>query len=190
MAICRLRNSGASFRGAKCRIFLWTSLFTLECLSGWAYVYYIRSSSCLGFFFFIIMSFFYSIFLCLYSPSLLISFLFLYLPLSLSLTFPISVNFFLPFHERSLQQVKADVQQVGDELVVSGLDSATSLIQTARNLLNAVVATVKNAYIISTKVSRLANIVRREIRVWFIYQIPGLMGCKAEKYCKGSNTIL
>lgn len=49
-------------------------------------------------------------------------------------------------------QVKADVQQVGDELVVSGLESAMSLIQTARNLLNAVVLTVKSAYIASTKV--------------------------------------
>ena len=50
--------------------------------------------------------------------------------------------------------MKADVQQVGNELVVSGLDSAMSLIQTARNLLNAVVLTVKSAYIASTKVKR------------------------------------
>lgn len=49
--------------------------------------------------------------------------------------------------------MKADVQQVGDELVVSGLESAMSLIQTARNLLNAVVLTVKSAYIASTMVS-------------------------------------
>ncbi len=48
--------------------------------------------------------------------------------------------------------MKADVQQVGDELIVSGLESAMSLIQTARNLLNAVVLTVKSAYIASTKV--------------------------------------
>ncbi|CAI4225142.1 unnamed protein product [Auanema sp. JU1783] len=48
-------------------------------------------------------------------------------------------------------KVKADVQQVGNELVVSGLDSAMSLIQTARNLLGAVVMTVKSAYIASTK---------------------------------------
>jgi catenin alpha len=48
-------------------------------------------------------------------------------------------------------RVKADVQQVGDELIVSGLESAMSLIQTARNLLNAVVSTVKSAYIASTK---------------------------------------
>lgn len=49
-------------------------------------------------------------------------------------------------------KVKADVQQVGDELIVSGLESATSLIQAAKNLLNAVVLTVKSAYIASTKV--------------------------------------
>jgi len=48
-------------------------------------------------------------------------------------------------------KVKADVQQVGDELIVSGLESATSLIQAAKNLLNAVVLTVKSAYIASTK---------------------------------------
>ncbi|CAD6186628.1 unnamed protein product [Caenorhabditis auriculariae] len=51
-------------------------------------------------------------------------------------------------------KVKADVQQVGNELVVSGLDSAMSLIQTARNLLGAVVQTVKAAYIASTKFRR------------------------------------
>lgn len=55
-------------------------------------------------------------------------------------------------HRLLLLQVKADVQQVGDELIVSGLESAMSLIQTARNLLNAVVLTVKSAYIASTKV--------------------------------------
>ncbi|CAJ0961757.1 unnamed protein product, partial [Mesorhabditis belari] len=48
-------------------------------------------------------------------------------------------------------RVKADVQQVGDELKVTHLDSALSLIQTARNLLNAVVHSVKAAYIASTK---------------------------------------
>lgn len=51
-------------------------------------------------------------------------------------------------------RVKADVQQVGNELIVSGLESAMSLIQTARNLLNAVVLTVKAAYIASTKYRR------------------------------------
>ncbi|GMT10014.1 hypothetical protein PFISCL1PPCAC_1311, partial [Pristionchus fissidentatus] len=48
-------------------------------------------------------------------------------------------------------RVKADVTQVGDELVVSGLDSALSLTQAARNLLTAVVSAVKNSYILSTK---------------------------------------
>ncbi|KAH7710193.1 Vinculin family protein [Aphelenchoides avenae] len=48
-------------------------------------------------------------------------------------------------------RVKADVQVVGDELRVSGLEAATSLIQTAKNLLNAVILTVKSAYIASTK---------------------------------------
>lgn len=51
-------------------------------------------------------------------------------------------------------KVKADVQQVGNELVVSGLDSAMSLIQNAKNLLSAVVQTVKAAYIASTKFRR------------------------------------
>ncbi|KAJ1359544.1 hypothetical protein KIN20_018308 [Parelaphostrongylus tenuis] len=36
-------------------------------------------------------------------------------------------------------KVKADVQQIGNDVVVSGLESAMSLIQTARNLLGAVV---------------------------------------------------
>ncbi|KRY74485.1 Protein humpback-1 [Trichinella pseudospiralis] len=48
-------------------------------------------------------------------------------------------------------KVKADVQQVGNELIASALESATSLIQAAKNLLNAVVLTVKSAYIASTK---------------------------------------
>ena len=44
---------------------------------------------------------------------------------------------------------------MGDQLIVSGLESAMSLIQTARNLLNAVVLTVRSAYIASTMVIRL-----------------------------------
>ncbi|CAJ0566383.1 unnamed protein product, partial [Mesorhabditis spiculigera] len=48
-------------------------------------------------------------------------------------------------------RVKADVQQVGDQLKKCHLDSALSLIQTARNLLNAVVLSVKAAYIACTK---------------------------------------
>ena len=51
-------------------------------------------------------------------------------------------------------QVKADVQNVSGELIVSGLDSATSLIQAAKNLMNAVVLTVKASYVASTKYTR------------------------------------
>lgn len=53
-------------------------------------------------------------------------------------------------------RVKADVQNVSGELVVSGLDSATSLIQAAKNLMNAVVLTVKSSYVASTKYPRQA----------------------------------
>ncbi|PVD30378.1 hypothetical protein C0Q70_09643 [Pomacea canaliculata] len=49
-------------------------------------------------------------------------------------------------------KVKADVQSVSGELIVSGLDSATSLIHAAKNLMNAVVLTVKACYVASTKV--------------------------------------
>ena len=52
--------------------------------------------------------------------------------------------------------MKADVQNVSGELIVSGLDSATSLIQAAKNLMNAVVLTVKSCYVASTKYPRLA----------------------------------
>ncbi|XP_076461006.1 LOW QUALITY PROTEIN: catenin alpha-2-like [Babylonia areolata] len=48
-------------------------------------------------------------------------------------------------------KVKADVQSVSGELIVSGLDSATSLIHSAKNLMNAVVLTVKACYVASTK---------------------------------------
>ena len=41
------------------------------------------------------------------------------------------------------------------ELIVSGLDSATSLIQAAKNLMNAVVLTVKASYVASTKYPRM-----------------------------------
>ena len=51
-------------------------------------------------------------------------------------------------------KVKADVQNVSGELIVSGLDSATSLIQAAKNLMNAVVLTVKASYVASTKYPR------------------------------------
>ena len=52
-------------------------------------------------------------------------------------------------------KVKADVQNISGNLIVSGLDSATSLIQAAKNLMNAVVLTVKYSYVASTKYPRL-----------------------------------
>merc|ERR1740129_576248 len=52
-------------------------------------------------------------------------------------------------------KVKADVQNVSGELIVSGLDSATSLIQAAKNLMNAVVLVVKASYVASTKYKTL-----------------------------------
>ncbi|XP_065579492.1 catenin alpha-like isoform X2 [Artemia franciscana] len=55
-------------------------------------------------------------------------------------------------------KVKADVQNISGELIVSGLDSATSLIQAAKNLMNAVVLTVKSCYVASTKYPRVANV--------------------------------
>lgn len=48
-------------------------------------------------------------------------------------------------------KVKAEVQNLGGELVVSGVDSAMSLIQAAKNLMNAVVQTVRASYVASTK---------------------------------------
>ncbi|XP_078087298.1 catenin alpha-1 [Mustelus asterias] len=48
-------------------------------------------------------------------------------------------------------KVKAEVQNLGGELIVSGVDSAMSLIQAAKNLMNAVVQTVKASYVASTK---------------------------------------
>ncbi|XP_062379991.1 catenin alpha-1 [Sardina pilchardus] len=51
-------------------------------------------------------------------------------------------------------KVKAEVQNLGGELVVSGLDSAMSLIQAAKNLMNSVVSTVKASYVASTKYQR------------------------------------
>jgi len=46
-------------------------------------------------------------------------------------------------------KVKSDVHNVSGEFIVSGLDSACSLIQAARNLMNAVVLTVKASYVAS-----------------------------------------
>ncbi|XP_046804014.1 catenin alpha isoform X2 [Lucilia cuprina] len=62
-------------------------------------------------------------------------------------------------------KVKADVQNISGELIVSGLDSATSLIQAAKNLMNAVVLTVKYSYVASTKYTRQGT-VTSPIVVW------------------------
>lgn len=67
-------------------------------------------------------------------------------------------------------QVKADVQVVGDELRVSGLEAATSLIQNAKNLLNAVILTVKAAFIASTKYRRKENSARPQLVEWRMAQ--------------------
>lgn len=62
-------------------------------------------------------------------------------------------------------KVKADVQNISGSLIVSGLDSATSLIQAAKNLMNAVVLTVKASYVASTKYPRSVQ-VASPIVVW------------------------
>ncbi|XP_039486742.1 catenin alpha-like [Drosophila santomea] len=62
-------------------------------------------------------------------------------------------------------KVKADVQNISGELIVSGLDSATSLIQAAKNLMNAVVLPVKYSYVASTKYTRQET-VSSPIVVW------------------------
>ena len=63
--------------------------------------------------------------------------------------------------------MKADVQNVSGELIVSGLDSATSLIQAAKNLMNAVVLTVKASYVASTKYkSRQTTGEQQQLVVW------------------------
>ncbi|XP_039486944.1 catenin alpha-like isoform X2 [Drosophila santomea] len=62
-------------------------------------------------------------------------------------------------------KVKGDVQNISGELIVSGLDSATSLIQAAKNLMNAVVLTVKYSYVASTKYTRQGT-VSSPIVVW------------------------
>ncbi|XP_011871628.1 PREDICTED: catenin alpha isoform X2 [Vollenhovia emeryi] len=62
-------------------------------------------------------------------------------------------------------KVKADVQNISGELIVSGLDSATSLIQAAKNLMNAVVLTVKASYVASTKYPRQST-VTSPIVIW------------------------
>ncbi|XP_075791023.1 catenin alpha-3 isoform X2 [Pelodiscus sinensis] len=54
-------------------------------------------------------------------------------------------------------QVKAEIQNLGGELIMSALDSVTSLIQAAKNLMNSVVQTVKMSYIASTKIIRIQS---------------------------------
>uniref|UniRef100_A0A7M4EEM4 Catenin alpha 3 n=1 Tax=Crocodylus porosus TaxID=8502 RepID=A0A7M4EEM4_CROPO len=54
-------------------------------------------------------------------------------------------------------QVKAEIQNLGEELILSALDSVTSLIQAAKNLMNAVVQTVKMSYIASTKIIKIQS---------------------------------
>ncbi|CAB4026103.1 catenin alpha-2-like [Paramuricea clavata] len=48
-------------------------------------------------------------------------------------------------------RVKADIQTISGVEVVSALESATSLIMSAKNLMNAVILTVKASYVASTK---------------------------------------
>ena len=69
-------------------------------------------------------------------------------------------------------KVKAEVQNISGNLIVSGLDSATSLIQAAKNLMNAVVSTVKASWVASTMYTQRLNgqalpqtIVRWEVKV-------------------------
>jgi len=59
-------------------------------------------------------------------------------------------------------KVKADVQNVAGELRVTGLDSATTLIQAAKNLMNAVVLTVKSCYVVTTKYARWLTVTHKE----------------------------
>ncbi|XP_078421992.1 catenin alpha-3-like [Cetorhinus maximus] len=54
-------------------------------------------------------------------------------------------------------KVKAEIQNLSGELIISALDSITSLIQAAKNLMNTVVDTVKMSYIASTKIIRLQS---------------------------------
>ncbi|XP_011440178.1 catenin alpha-2-like isoform X1 [Crassostrea angulata] len=55
-------------------------------------------------------------------------------------------------------RVKSDITSVSEQaIVVTGLDSATSLIMAAKNLMNAVVLTVKACYVASTKYKQAGN---------------------------------
>lgn len=59
-----------------------------------------------------------------------------------------------------VSKVKADIQVVGDEFKVTGLESITTLIQNVKNLLNAVIHSVRYAYIASTKVRLLYSMLK------------------------------
>ncbi|XP_013405994.1 catenin alpha-2 isoform X3 [Lingula anatina] len=63
-------------------------------------------------------------------------------------------------------KVKADVTTQGGEMLLTGLDSATSLIQAAKNLMNAVVLTVKASYVASTKYQRSQKGVNSPVVLW------------------------
>lgn len=63
-------------------------------------------------------------------------------------------------------KVKAEVQNISGSLIVSGLDSATSLIQAAKNLMNAVVSTVKASWVASTMYSQRSNGPQQSIVKW------------------------
>jgi len=61
-------------------------------------------------------------------------------------------------------KVKAEVQNISGEMVVSGVEGAMSLIQAAKNLMNSVVLTVKTSYVASTKFDRAGNNKGNEIQ--------------------------
>ena len=54
-------------------------------------------------------------------------------------------------------KVKAEVTMVSGELIITALDSATSLIQAAKNLMTSVLVTVKACYLASTKYKHQTN---------------------------------
>merc|ERR1719354_508650 len=61
-------------------------------------------------------------------------------------------------------KVKAEVQNISGEMVVSGVEGAMSLIQAAKNLMNSVVLTVKTSYVASTKFDRAGSNKGNEIQ--------------------------
>ncbi|EEZ98796.1 Catenin alpha-like Protein [Tribolium castaneum] len=66
-----------------------------------------------------------------------------------------------------IAKVKADVQSANnEELILAGVESATSLIENAKNLMNAVVLTVKASYVATTKYTRTGTNIQSPIVVW------------------------